>query len=256
MLDLKKIEWQQMSIVSPQKPKARAGHVMVPHPEGLLMFGGVTADGKSCHDCWVLTLGPCAAMALAPHEAAWRQLECTGSEPSGRFAHAADAGDGALFVFGGLCNEEPVDDLHVLMLEPSAAKFDVKPRSRLASKAPVSPPAATHSSQGEDGGGEASSDYGAHSSGGPQRSKPEPSTEQRVEQRPPKTTSRPANSAGPSISFGAAISGGKKTTSRGGTEGQHPREGKVTSYNMYCTAVSRPPSPHFSFRSGWDLCQS
>lgn len=45
---------------------------------------------------------------------------------AGRFAHAADAGDGALFVFGGLCNEEPVDDLHVLMVERRASRFEAK----------------------------------------------------------------------------------------------------------------------------------
>lgn len=218
---------------------------------------------------------------------------------TGRFAHAADAGGGALFVYGGLYNEEPVDDLHVLMLERRATRFDVKVRHRPTDRArahpasslaaakdvtplpmALSPPAPTCDVQdagparriagsvptpmpgypyrenqtpspgmersGEEGVGEASSGGAPPSAGAPPGYKPPVAhPAERLEPRPlPKSSGRPTSSAGPSISFGAAVSGGKKTPSKSNTEGQHPREGKVTSYNMYCTSVraaqSRP----------------
>eukprot|EP00873_Tetraselmis_striata_P026620 jgi/Tetstr1/446884/TSEL_003664.t1 len=254
VLDMDSLEWQQMVVVSKTKPKARAGHVMVPHPEGLLLFGGVTADGDSCHDCWVLAVGPSNVLGLEANEAAWRQLHCTGREPSGRFAHAADAGGGALFVYGGLYNEEPVDDLHVLMLERRATRFDVKdagPARRIAGSVPTPMPGYPYRENqtpspgmersGEEGVGEASSGGAPPSAGAPPGYKPPVAhPAERLEPRPlPKSSGRPTSSAGPSISFGAAVSGGKKTPSKSNTEGQHPREGKVTSYNMYCTSIRR-----------------
>ena len=51
---------------------------------------------------------------------------------------------------------------------------------------------------------------------------------------------------------GAAISGGKRTRSHG-TE-QHPREGKVTSYNIFCTSVSYHAIVSISLKILGGLC--
>ena len=56
---------------------------MLPYASGIMVFGGIRADGNSCHDCWLLTLGPHAALDLREGESFWKEIHVDGNLPSG-----------------------------------------------------------------------------------------------------------------------------------------------------------------------------
>jgi len=253
VLDMGRACWVKQKCVSEGSPGARAGHIMAPFGDGILLYGGVMIDGKNCCDCWLLRVGPNEELGLSDGEAHWEPLPVAGDLPCGRFAHGADSSKDALFVFGGLCDEQPMDDLHVLQF-PREPPPEGRPQMS-GSLPPASPvqseeghgnnksPTAVNSCPGEeDEQGGDSSDAVTSSLDSPNReeSRIRPAEDAHKDSEAgvdaqaemPRTGSSPAQLSGPAPNAAPPPSSGVCIP-----RASHPREGKVTSYNMYCNAI-------------------
>mmetsp|Transcript_31767 Transcript_31767/g.90219 ORF Transcript_31767/g.90219 Transcript_31767/m.90219 type:complete len:748 (+) Transcript_31767:122-2365(+) len=250
MLETKTMRWTDMHNTSKHKPEPRVGHVMCPYKDGVLLFGGVNAEGISCHDCWVLRLGPSKKYALASDESCWKKVHCVGQPPVGRFAYAAGYSPDSLFIFGGLSQEMPMDDLHVLYFTEDSyimakqGRAVAAPEEQAPSRpCPTMSPTDINSCPGDDQGPTMSD---AATPSGEYRER----EREVASQRPAKaldTYKEPSFAPGlplpVSLEFLAArpsvsgLSQGGSRRNKSQTGEQHPREGKVTSYNMFCTAI-------------------
>ncbi|GMH32610.1 hypothetical protein BSKO_00444 [Bryopsis sp. KO-2023] len=125
VLDMATFKWTRMQITSPVSPGPRAGHVAVSvGSNNILVVGGMGPEEERNNETWILRVGPDPIRNLNECQALWEVLDVTGVPlPPGRFSHAADIGDGCLFVIGGCSSSSHPgdDDLHILALSQEAS---------------------------------------------------------------------------------------------------------------------------------------
>lgn len=115
LFDIKTLSWIKVDWMSEYegRPAARSGFSFVPHPEGVLLYGGYTQfksqkglmQGQVLNDLWLLRMDPGDM-----HGIRWKKLKLTPNAPLPRSGSTSLSWNNLMINFGGVIDEEVSDE--------------------------------------------------------------------------------------------------------------------------------------------------